>query len=95
MIIKVSNCEYEKLDKVQLKSNSFTLYIQCFKKFNSSRDIYEFKTNTSKVYVSSNSVVKVVIPDYESLNSSLEDIVYEAVEEPDGLNLVKLVFVGY
>ena len=25
MIIKVSNCEYDKLDKLQLKSNSFTL----------------------------------------------------------------------
>ena len=95
MIIKVSNCEYDKVDKVELKSNSFTLYIQCFKKFNSSRDIYEFKTNTSKVYVNSNSVVKVMIPDYESLSetSSLEDIIHEAIE--DDLSIVKLVFVGY
>lgn len=95
MIIKVSNCEYDKLDKLQLKSNSFTLYIQCFKKFNSSRDIYEFKTNTSKVYVNSSNVVKVMIPDYESLSetSSIEDIIHEAIE--DNVSIVKLVFVGY
>ena len=95
MIIKVSNCEYDKMDKLQLKSNSFTLYIQCLKKFNTSRDIYEFKTNTSKVYVSSSNVVKILIPDYESVSetSSLEDIIHEAIE--DDLSIVKLVFVGY
>ena len=95
MIIKVSNCEYDKMDKLQLKSNYFTLYIQCFKKFNTSRDIYEFKTNTSKVYVSSSNVVKILIPDYESVSetSSLEDIIHEAIE--DDLSIVKLVFVGY
>jgi putative heme degradation protein len=95
MIIKVSNCEYDKMDKLQLKSNSFTLYIQCFKKFNTSRDIYEFKTMNSKVYVSSSNVVKILIPDYESVSetSSLEDIIHEAIE--DDLSIVKLVFVGY
>ena len=45
--------------------------------------------------VSSSNVVKVMIPDYESLSetSSIEDIIHEAIE--DNVSIVKLVFVGY
>ena len=93
MIIRIDNCEYNKVNLVDLKSNSFTLYIQCFKKFNTTRDIYEFKTKNSKVYITANSVMKVMVPDYESLEQSLEDIVTSAIE--DDLSIVKLVFVAY
>ena len=92
MIIKVNNSEY---DELELKRNSFTLIIQCFKKFNSSWDIYEFKTKSSKVYVSGSNVMKMIIPDYETLceTSSIEEMIEEAIE--DNTSIVKYVFVGY
>lgn len=92
MIIKVNNSEY---DELELKRNWFTLYIHCFKKFNSSWDIYEFKTKSSKVYVSGSNVMKMMIPDYETLceTSSIEEMIEEAIE--DNTSIVKYVFVGY
>ena len=47
MIIKVNNCEYYKLEKLNLKENSFMLYLQCTSAVDNTRDIYEFKTNNS------------------------------------------------
>ena len=94
MIIKIDNCEYSKVNKIDLKSNTFTLYIQCFKKFNKSRDIYQFTTNTSKVYVSSSTVIKVFVPDYSSLDTTIEDLIASAIDEDD-CGIVKFVFVSY
>lgn len=94
MIIKVDNCHYSKVNAVELKSNTFTLYIQCFKKFNTNRDIYEFKTDTSKVYVSSSTVVKVFVPDFSSLNTPIDTLIASAIDESDCKN-VKYVFVSY
>lgn len=94
MIIKVDNCHYSKVNAVELKSNTFTLYIQCFKKFNTNRDIYEFKTDTSKVYVSSSTVVKVFVPDFSSLNTPIDTLIASAIDESDCKN-VKYVFVAY
>lgn len=94
MIIKVDNCEYSKVNKIDLKSNTFTLYIQCFKKFNKNRDIYQFTTNTSKIYVSSSTVIKVFVPDYSSLDTTIDDLIASAIDEEDCSN-VKFVFVSY
>lgn len=94
MIIRVDNCEYSKVSKIDLKSNTFTLYIQCFKKFNKNRDIYEFQTDSSKVYVSSSTVIKVFVPDYSSLNTTIEDLISSAIDEED-CSMVKFVFVSY
>lgn len=94
MIIKVDNCEYSKVNKIDLKSNTFTLYIQCFKKFNKSRDIYQFTTNTSKVYVSSSTVIKVFVPDYSSLDTTIDGLIASAIDEED-CSMVKFVFVSY
>lgn len=94
MIIKVDNCEYSKVNKIDLKSNTFTLYIQCFKKFNKNRDIYQFTTNTSKVYVSSSTVIKVFVPDYSSLDTTIDGLIASAIDEED-CSMVKFVFVSY
>ena len=94
MIIKVDNCEYSKVNRIDLKSNTFTLYIQCFKKFNKNRDIYQFTTNTSKIYVSSSTVIKVFVPDYSSLDTTIDDLIASAIDEEDCSN-VKFVFVSY
>lgn len=94
MIIKVGNCEYSKVNKLDIKSNTFTLYIQCFKKFNKNRDIYEFRTDSSKVYISSSTVIKVFVPDYSSLDTTIEDLIASAIDEED-CSIVKFVFVTY
>lgn len=93
MIIKVDNCEYNKVDKLDLKTNCFTLYIQCFKQFSSTNDIYEFKTSTSKVYISAKNVVKVIVVDFVSLGKTIDEIIKEAIE--DDIDIVKFVFVSY
>lgn len=107
MIIKVDNCHYSKLSALELKSNTFTLYIQCFKKFNTNRDIYEFRTDTSKIYVSSSTVVKIFVPDFSSLDTTLESLIASAIDEGESTihpestsltsntNMVKYVFVTY
>lgn len=105
MIIKVDNCEYSKVNKIDIKSNTFTLYIQCFKKFNKNRDIYEFTTEStdstrntqccsSKVYVSSSTVIKVFVPDYSSLDTTIEGLIASAIDEDD-CSIVKFVFITY
>lgn len=96
MIIKVDNCEYFKVNKIDIKSNTFTLYIQCFKKFNKNRDIYEFTTQcySSKVYVSSSTVIKVFVPDYSSLDTTIEGLIASAIDEED-CSCVKFVFITY
>ena len=94
MIIKVENCHYSKLSTLELKSNTFTLYIQCFKKFNTNKDIYEFRTDTSKIYVSSSTVVKIFVPDFSSLDTTLESLIASAIDETN-TNMVKYVFVTY
>ena len=107
MIIKVDNCHYSKLSTLELKSNTFTLYIQCFKKFNTNRDIYEFRTDgligdqagasytsSSKIYVSSSTVVKIFVPDFSSLDTTLESLIASAIDEST-CSIVKYVFVTY
>lgn len=106
MIIKVDNCHYSKLSTLELKSNTFTLYIQCFKKFNTNKDrltegqsmsrsdIYEFRTDTSKIYVSSSTVVKIFVPDFSSLDTTLESLIASAIDEST-CSIVKYVFVTY
>lgn len=94
MIIKVENCHYSKVSNLELKSNTFTLYIQCYKKLSTTRDIYEFKTDTTKVYVSASTVVKMFVPDFSSLDTTLESLITSAIDETN-INNVKYVFVTY
>lgn len=94
MIIKVNNCEYYKLDKLNLKENSFMLYLQCTSSVGeNTKDIYEFKTSNSKVYVSAKTVLKVFIPDMLSLDQTIEDLITTNISE-HGTNL-KFVYVSY
>ena len=93
MIIKVNNCEYYKLDKLNLKENSFMLYLQCTSSVDNTKDIYEFKTDNSKVYVSAKTVLKMFIPDMTSLDQSIEELIKSNLEEHN-TNL-KFVYVSY
>ena len=93
MIIKVNNCEYYKLEKLNLKENSFMLYLQCTSAVDNTRDIYEFKTNNSKVYVSAKTVLKIFIPDLTSLDQNIEELITANLEEHD-TNL-KFVYISY
>ena len=93
MIVKVNNCEYYKLDKWNLKENSFMLYLQCTSAVYNTKDIYEFKTDNSKVYVSAKTVLKMFIPDMSSLDQSIEELIQRNLEEHE-TNL-KFVYVSY
>ena len=48
--------------------DSVVLYLQCYKNINGSKDIYEFRTDKSKIYVASKTVAKLVIHDVKSMN---------------------------
>ena len=71
MITRIDNIEYCKLNELQDNIgdyDSVVLYLQCYKNINNSKDIYEFRTDKSKIYVSSKTVVKLVIHDVKSMN---------------------------
>ena len=71
MITRVDNIEYCKLKELQdniADYDSVVLYLQCYKSINNSKDIYEFRTDKSKIYVASKTVVKMVIHDVKSMN---------------------------
>ena len=69
------------------------LYLQCTSPVDNTRDIYEFKTNNSKVYVSAKTVLKIFIPDLTSLDQSIEELISANLEEHD-TNLM-FVYVSY
>ena len=71
MITRIDNSEYCKLNELQdniADYDSVVLYLQCYKNINNSKDIYEFRTDKSKIYVASKTVVKLVIHDVKSMN---------------------------
>ena len=71
MITRIDNIEYCKLNELQDNIgdyDSVVLYLQCYKNINNSKDIYEFRTDKSKIYVASKTVVKLVIHDVKSMN---------------------------
>ena len=59
--------------------DSVVLYLQCYKSINDSKDIYEFRTDKSKIYVASKTVVKLIIHDVKSMNVNelIEDTINE------------------
>lgn len=82
MITRVDNIDYCKLNELEyyLKEyDSVVLYLQCYKSINNSKDIYEFRTDRSKIYVASKTVIKLVIHDVKSMNAIelIEDTINE------------------
>ena len=82
MITRVDNIDYCKLNELEehlQDYNSVVLYLQCYKTINDSKDIYEFRTDRSKIYVASKTVVKMVIHDINSMNVNelIEDTINE------------------
>ena len=82
MITRVDNIEYCKLNELEdhLEDyDSVVLYLQCYNNINDSKDIYEFRTDRSKIYVASKTVVKMVIHDINSMNVNelIEDTINE------------------
>ena len=71
MITRVDNIDYCKLNELEdhlQDYDSVVLYLQCYKNINGSKDIYEFRTDKSKIYVASKTVVKLVIHEVKSMN---------------------------
>ena len=71
MITRVDNIEYCKLNELEESLedyDSVVLYLQCYKSINNSKDIYEFRTDKSKIYVASKTIVKLIIHDIKSMN---------------------------
>lgn len=105
MIIKVGKCQMlhmsdsSKVNVEELKSNTFTLYILSFEKYNSSKDIYEFEIDKGKLYISSSNVAKVIIPKFSSLNAPIESLIASAIDWRKNRNplssIVKYIFVSY
>ena len=82
MITRVDNIEYCKLNKLQdniADYDSVVLYLQCYNNINDSKDIYEFRTDRSKIYVASKTVVKMVIHDINSMN--VNDLIEDTINE--------------
>lgn len=82
MITRVDNIDYCKLNELQdniVDYDSVVLYLQCYKSINDSKDIYEFRTDKSKIYVASKTIVKMVIHDIKSMNviELIEDTINE------------------
>ncbi len=82
MITRVDNIEYCKLNELQdniADYDSVVLYLQCYNNINDSKDIYEFRTDKSKIYVASKTVVKMVTHDINSMNVNelIEDTINE------------------
>lgn len=92
MITRVDNIEYCKLNELQdniADYDSVVLYLQCYNNINDSKDIYEFRTDRSKIYVASKTVVKMVIHDINSMN--VNDLIEDTINE---LN-TRLKFIYY
>lgn len=82
MITRVDNIEYCKLNELQdniADYDSVVLYLQCYNNINDSKDIYEFRTNRSKIYVASKTVVKMIIHDINSMN--VNDLIEDTINE--------------
>ena len=82
MITRVDNIDYCKLNELEehlQDYNSVVLYLQCYKNINNSKDIYEFRTDKSKIYVASKTVVKLVIHDVKSMN--VIDLIEDTINE--------------
>lgn len=82
MITRVDNIEYCKLNELQdniADYDSVVLYLQCYNNINDSKDIYEFRTDKSKIYVASKTVVKMVIHDINSMN--VNDLIEDTINE--------------
>ena len=82
MITRVDNIEYCKLNELEdhlQDYDSVVLYLQCYKNINDSKDIYEFRTDRSKIYVASKTIVKMVVHDVKSMNviELIEDTINE------------------
>ena len=82
MITRVDNIEYCKLNELEehLEDyDSVVLYLQCYKNINDSKDIYEFRTDKSKIHVVSKTVIKMVVHDVKSMNviELIEDTINE------------------
>ena len=82
MITRVDNIEYCKLNELQdniADYDSVVLYLQCYNNINDSKDIYEFRTDRSKIYVASKTVVKMIIHDINSMN--VNDLIEDTINE--------------
>ena len=82
MITRVDNIDYCKLNELDehlQDYDSVVLYLQCYKSINNSKDIYEFRTDRSKIYVASKTIIKLVIHDVKSMNviELIEDTINE------------------
>ena len=82
MITRVDNIDYCKLNELQDNIGNYdsvVLYLQCYKSINNSKDIYEFRTDRSKIYVASKTIIKLVIHDVKSMNVTelIEDTINE------------------
>ena len=82
MITRVDNIEYCKLNELEERLedyDSVVLYLQCYKNINDSKDIYEFRTDKSKIYVASKTVIKLIIHDISSIDyiDLIEDTINE------------------
>ena len=81
MIVKIPNCDYCKQGEFY-PTNDCVVYIQCYKTIDSSnKDIYEFQTNSSKIYVAARTVIKLVIHDVNNIN--IDEIITSAISEYD------------
>ena len=82
MITRVDNIEYCKLNELEDNISDFdsvVLYLQCYKSINDSKDIYEFRTDRSKIYVASKTVIKMVMHDIKSMN--IIDLIEDTINE--------------
>ena len=82
MITRVDNIEYCKLNELEehLEDyDSVVLYLQCYNNINDSKDIYEFRTDRSKIYVASKTVIKMVMHDIKSMN--IIDLIEDTINE--------------
>ena len=82
MITRVDNIEYCKLNELEENLedyDSVVLYLQCYNNINDSKDIYEFRTDKSKIYVASKTIIKMVMHDIKSMNiiELIEDTINE------------------
>ena len=82
MITRVDNIEYCKLNELEDNISDFdsvVLYLQCYNNINDSKDIYEFRTDKSKIYVAAKTVIKIVMHDIKSMN--IIDLIEDTINE--------------
>ena len=82
MITRIDNIEYCKLNELEENLedyDSVVLYLQCYNNINDSKDIYEFRTDKSKIYVASKTVIKMVVHDINSMN--IIDLIEDTINE--------------